>query len=368
MKRVVFQPQQDDFASTLKQRIAAYFRENNISPYANAGLYLKTALMLALFIAPYFLLLLGGFGLAANAGLVTLMGIGMAGIGFAVSHQAAHNAISPDKTVNRIFSLSFNLTGMSDYIWKIKHNVYHHAYTNVYELDEALREGEAIRMSHDAPWKPIHRFQHIYTFVIYALFTIFWALLLDFEKYFRYNAHGARMKKAHPWQESVIFWLTKVYYVTVAFVIPHYGAGIGWAPLLTAFTGMHVIASLLVTHVLQVEHLNEQAQAVTPDEKGIVHKSWMRNQLEGTSNFRSRSRLFNWYISGTNYQIEHHLFPNICAVHYPAMSKIVAKTAREYGISYDLMPSFAAAIASHYKLLRELGRNKTSLAAGISNI
>jgi linoleoyl-CoA desaturase len=251
---------------------------------------------------------------------------------------------------------------MSDYIWHIKHDVYHHTYTNVFELDEALKEGDALRLSADAPWKWYHQYQNYTAPFIYALFTIFWAFFLDFEKLFRYNAYGNRKMQKHPRKEVLLFWVTKLYYIIIAFVIP-FLLGFGILQIVGGFLIVHVIAGSIITHVLQVEHLNTSSELVSPDKKGLVHKSWAKNQLEGTANFSCRNRLFNWYIAGVNYQVEHHLFPRINAVHYPAISAIVKETAEEFGLKYICFDSFGEAVRSHYRLLKILGRKeKTSPA------
>lgn len=363
MQNITFQSSQQEFWKTLRYRTSIYFLRNNISKYANAHMYFKIFFMLSLFIAPFFLLMYMELSGITQIILCVVMGIGMAGIGFNISHQAAHDAISGKPWVNRLFSLSFNLVGMSDYIWKIKHNVFHHAYTNVYEMDEALKEGDVMRLSYDAPYKSMYRFQHIYGILVYALFTVFWAFVLDFEKLKRYNAHGAREKKSHPAGEVILFFATKIYYICIAFILPHYVFGFSWLQVITGFLIVHVVASLLITHVLQVEHLAEEIAAVSPDAHGNVNKSWAQNQLEGTCNFYTWNKVFNWYIGGCNYQIEHHLFPQICSIHYPAISEIVRTTAHEFGLQYICHDSFGKALVSHYKQLQSLGQNPLSLSS-----
>ena len=55
-------------------------------------------------------------------------------------------------------------------------------------------------------------------------------------------------------------------------------------------------------------------------------------------------------------QVEHHLFPKVCHVHYHAISKIVKETAEDYAIPYHEFKSVAAAIASHYRVLKVMGK------------
>lgn len=355
MSKITFTQSGDLFWKTLRSRVSDYFKTNGISRYANARMYGKIAIMLSLFIAPYILLMTVNMpGIMAWA-LCILMGLGMAGIGFNISHQAAHNAVARSRSLNRIFSLSFNLVGMSDYIWKIKHNVFHHTYTNVYAHDEALKEWDILRLSAEAPRKNLHRYQHVYGFMVYALFTVSWAFFLDFEKYFRYRKTVAVKNGRHPLSESILFFATKLYYIGIAFVLPAY-YGYSVAAIAAGFFTVHIIASLLITHVLQVEHLALETVQAKADGQGMVNVSWAQNQLEGTCNFKTRNKIFEWYIGCCNYQVEHHLFPAVCAVHYPALSKIIKQTAQEFNLKYILQPSFKQALVSHYRFLKQLGQ------------
>lgn len=356
MKQNIFQNENNDFWNTLQKRVNVYFKQNNLSKYSNTKMNIKIGVMLCLFIVPYILLLSYDLSNGYGFTLCVTMGIGMAGIGFNISHQAAHNAISRNRAINRLFSLSFNLVGMSDYIWKIKHNVYHHTYTNIYAHDEALKEGESLRLSNEAPLKAYHRYQHIYGFFIYAFFTLFWAFVLDFEKFFRYKKLPVVKNQKHPLGESLLFFSTKIYYVFLAFIIPAFFGNYSASAITIGFLTVHIVASLLITHVLQVEHLALETSQPQLTKKGTIEKSWAQNQLEGTCNFKSRSRIFNWYIGGCNYQIEHHLFPTICTIHYPKISKIVQQTAKEFNFSYTLQPNFGYALKSHYQFLKQMGK------------
>ena len=357
MRNVSFENRPDEFWETLKKRVDEYFISKNISTYANGAMWFRIVFMLLLFLVPYTLLFLLSWTPFQMWLICVVMGSGVAGIGLCISHQAAHNAISPNKSVNRALSLTFNLVGTSDYIWKIKHNVFHHAYTNVYELDEGLKEGEILRLSDDAPYYKVHRFQHLYGFILYAVFTVIWTFVLDIEKLMRFSGNGSRNPYAkHPRKELALFWLTKLWFIFISIIMPFWLLRITFIQFLTGFMTIQVIASLLVVIVFQVEHLTEETEHVSPDNNGKVNCTWAMTQLKGTSNFKARTRLFEWYVGGTNYQVEHHLFPNICAIHYPALSKIVEQTAKEYGLKYHCQPSIGFAIISHYHFLKQMGK------------
>ena len=108
--------------------------------------------------------------------------------------------------------------------------------------------------------------------------------------------------------------------------------------------------------VFQLAHLVEGTDMVIPNADGVVEQEWVIHELQTTSNFARNNRLLSWFVGGLNFQIEHHLFPNICHVHYQKISPIVEKTAKEYGLKYNLKPSFTQALLSHIKVLRRLGK------------
>jgi linoleoyl-CoA desaturase len=88
----------------------------------------------------------------------------------------------------------------------------------------------------------------------------------------------------------------------------------------------------------------------------MVANDWGRYQLATTSNYAPSSNVFSWLIGGLNHQIEHHLLPHICHIHYKNLSPIVAQTAKEFGILYLTKKTFAGAVLAHIAMLRELGR------------
>lgn len=161
-----------EFVRELKTEVNRYFERNKLSRHANAQMYLKTFILLTLYFGAYGLVISNIFGLGGMLLLCFVMGIGMAGIGFSVSHDALHGAYSSSNVVNRILGFSFDLLGANGYIWKITHNIIHHTYTNIHEHDEDLEVAEFIRLSPHAEYKPIHRIQHILAFIAYGLSLI----------------------------------------------------------------------------------------------------------------------------------------------------------------------------------------------------
>jgi linoleoyl-CoA desaturase len=86
-----------------------------------------------------------------------------------------------------------------------------------------------------------------------------------------------------------------------------------------------------------------------------MENNWAVHQMLNTANFSPRSYMMFWFVGGLNYQVEHHLFPHISHVHYPQISKIVKKTAEEFGVPYKVMPSFMNALVQHWRMLKKMG-------------
>ena len=111
--------------------------------------------------------------------------------------------------------------------------------------------------------------------------------------------------------------------------------------------------------VFQLAHSVEGNHTPLPDELNTIHNSWAVHQMETTVNFSQNSRFITWYVGGLNYQIEHHLFPKICHIHYPKISAIVRDTAAQFNVPYLENKNLSEALRSHIRLLRSLGQRPT---------
>jgi len=61
---------------------------------------------------------------------------------------------------------------------------------------------------------------------------------------------------------------------------------------------------------------------------------WAKMQICNSGNFVMDNLWWTRAFGSINYQIEHHLFPNMSSIHYPAVSKIVRKYCKEHNIPY----------------------------------
>lgn len=314
----------------------------------------KTVTLLALTFVPYGIIMSGRLSAWAMLGLVVVMGLGLAGIGFSVSHDALHGAYSSKPWLNRLLGLSFDLCGANGYMWKITHNVIHHTYTNIEGIDEDLTVSPLLRLSPSAERKPIHRYQHLYAFAAYSFSTLFWVFVKDY-KYFLQRDLGPYKDKKHPRSEIAIMLAMKLVYYTWAIALPLIFLPIAWWQVAIGFLVMHLTAGVILGIVFQLAHVVEGTDYPAPDAAGVMDQAWLIHEMETTSNFGRNNRLLCWYVGGLNFQVEHHLFPRVCSIHYPAISPIVEEVARKYNVPYHAQPTFRAAVASHYRMLKKLG-------------
>jgi len=343
------------FFQTLRERVNQYFEQNNISKTGNVLMYSKTLAMFAMYFVPFAIILLQILPDWTAILLYLLMGIGVSGIGLSVMHDANHGSYSGHSWVNRLMSKSMDIIGGSSFTWKVQHNFLHHTYTNIYELDEDIDDKPFLRLSPHGKLKKYHRFQHIYAMLLYSLATISWLLMKDFKQMLHYHREGLTQKCGFkPTRETIRMILSKTLYVLYIVVLP-IALGVAWWAVLVGFVLMHMVAGLLITVIFQLAHVVEGPEHFAPKRMGTMENTWAIHQLKTTANFCRNNRLITWYVGGLNFQIEHHLFPHICHVHYKKISEIVKKTAQECNLNYVEHPTFIKAVASHLRVLKMLG-------------
>lgn len=352
-------PATDTFFSTLKARVDNYFVSNNISKYANTRMYIKTVAMISMYFVPLLMMYFGVFAqypvLFYAAWLV--MGAGIVGIGCSVMHDSNHGAYSSSKKVNDLLGGLLSYIGGYTPNWKIQHNILHHAYTNLDGLDEDIEAGFLLRMSPHKPWLRMHRYQHIYAVFVYAIMNLFWVTVKDYRKIIHYNREDLLKKQKLTVRKAIVeLTLLKVLYIGYILVLPVLLSGLPWYHVLFGFVGMHVVAGVGLAAIFQPAHVMESSHFPEPVNGKVIENNWAAHQVENTCNFAPDNLVLSWFIGGLNYQIEHHLFPHVCHVHYPALSRIVRQTAEEHGIKYNVIPSFRKAFGMHLQMLRLLGQ------------
>lgn len=349
----------EEFNKKLNQRVNNYFKDSKGTRYANIEMVFKTIFMFSLYAVPYFMYM---FGIVENVwafyGLTILMGFGKAGIGMSVMHDANHGAYSKKKWINKLIGYSLNVVGANATNWKIQHNVKHHTYTNVAGMDEDISpKGGLLRFNPYSEVKSYHKWQHIYAWFFYGLMTISWMFVKDFKQLAEYSKDGLLKTQV---KSKTLAWvwliLTKVFYYSYILVLPIFFTSLGWGHIIGGFLVMHYVAGFILAIIFQPAHVIEGSAYEDSRDKETIEENWAVHQLKTTTNFAQRNKILSWYVGGLNFQIEHHLFSNICHVHYKKISDIVRSTAEEYNIPYHSIPTFRSALASHGRMLYELGR------------
>lgn len=346
-------PQASAFFPTVRQRVEAYFQQNQISKHATPAMWVKTIFYLSGFFGLYLFILLGQPAPWLMLGLALMLGIFSAMIGFNVCHDAIHGSFSANHKINQALSFVFNLIGASPYVWRLSHNVVHHTYTNMPGHDEDIDIAPGlIRISDKDKVYKIQRYQHLYAFAVYSLASLSWVFRKDYVKFFQEKI-GQQANGGHPKKEYFNLFFYKALYYFLFIVLPLLVLDLSWWQFVLGFVAMHLAEGLVLGMVFQLAHVVEGTEFPLPNEANQVEEAWADHQMRTTANFSPNSRLASFLLGGLNRQIEHHLFPKICHIHYPAIAGIVQQTAREFNLPYLESPTFGLALQSHYRMLKK---------------
>ncbi|GAB3165073.1 fatty acid desaturase family protein [Telluribacter humicola] len=346
----------NQFFNTLRKRVDQHFADTGQSKHANGTMILKSVVLLAAYVLPFVALLAFNPPFALSMVLWLVMGLGVAGIGMSVMHDANHGAYSANSRVNQLMGYTLNLVGGGVLNWKLQHNILHHTYTNVVPMDEDIQDRLVVRLSPHTTTRAIHKFQWIYAFFFYGILTLYWVIAKDFIQYVSFIRSGVNTQtRTENLSLLVRLIALKVMYLSVMLAVPVVYFSIPFSEVLSGFLLMHFAAGLILTVVFQLAHTVEGTHHPLANDQGIIENDWAIHQLQSTVNFSRQNRWLSWYVGGLNFQIEHHLFPRICHVHYPAIAPIVKQTAEEYGLTYMENETFGEALRSHIATLQRFG-------------
>ncbi len=344
----------DRFFAELRRRVDHFFESTGRRPRDCPGMYVKTTIVLTWFALSYALLVFVSPVWWITIPLTISLGLAAAGVGFNVQHDGGHGAYSSRPWVNRLAAMTLDLLGGSSYVWARKHNAIHHSYTNVVGHDDDINLGFLGRLAPDQKRLNFHRFQHYYLWFLYGFLPMKWHLIDDFRDVITGRIGGHRFPRPKG-RDLLIFIGGKLFFFSFALGIPMLLHPV-WM-VLVFYAAASFVSGLTLAVVFQMAHCVEKASFPMPEkETGRIESAWAAHQVETTVNFAPRNRLLSWYIGGLNYQVEHHLFPQICHVHYRQIAKVVEETCREFKRRYLVNESFLAGIASHFRWLRQMGR------------
>ena len=323
-----------EFINELREKVNDYFKENNLSKYGNASIIVKSTLMTSLYIVPFILMLTGVVSSIFGIFICwAIMGIGMAGLGMVLMHDANHRTFSKNPTTNKWLSKSLYLLGGFPPTWRYQHNTLHHGFTNIDGYDEDINPIDLLRLSPNKPLHKIHRFQQWYAWFFYCLMTLAWATRKDFRQLLRYKKLEVPLSKNNKYDQLMVDLTTsKILYYVVFLVVPIIVLPVSWYWTVLFFFVMHFISGLVLSVIFQTAHVMPSSVYPLPDEDGNLENNWAIHQLMTTTDYAPKSRIFSWLIGGLNYQVEHHLFPNVSHVHYKGISRLVKDTAKKYNL------------------------------------
>jgi linoleoyl-CoA desaturase len=342
------------FHTELKKRISEYFEQVGKSTTGDFSLFVKAIVLVIGFLFVYIHLVF--FTPMAAIALVECVILGglTAAIGFNVMHDGAHGSFSKYKWVNDLAALSLNFLGANNFMWKTKHNVIHHAYTNVDGIDDDIDAKPFLRLCETQKFYKMHRYQHLYFWLAYSLLYMYWIFVTDYKKYFLKRVGSVPLKKMSR-TDHLSFWSFKILHAFLFIVLPIYT--VGFSSWIIGFLAYGLFSGFVLSIVFQLAHTVEDTQfpvAIQPANK--LEDEWAIHQLKTTANFATRNKFICWWVGGLNFQIEHHLFPKISHVHYPAISRIIKKACQDYNVPYIEYPKMRLAVMSHVSHLRHLGK------------
>ncbi|MBA3828391.1 MAG: acyl-CoA desaturase [Taibaiella sp.] len=337
----------------LKKRVNEYFAQANTEPTGTFPLYLKAIVLIVSYTIIYLHLIF--FTPAAWLAIPECVALGIltAGIGFNVMHDGAHGSFSKSTVLNTMAASTLEMLGASSFMWNMKHNVVHHAYTNIDGVDDDINAGIFLRLAPQQKKYKMHRYQHIYFWFLYSLLHIFWIFFTDYKKYFSGKVGDVPLKKLKL-QDHIMFWGAKLIHLFFYVVLPIYMVGVThW---IIGFLTYGMVSGFVLSIVFQLAHTVEETSfPVAEQPANRIEDEWALHQLKTTANFATKSKFVTWWVGGLNFQIEHHLFPKISHIHYPVISKIIRQTCKEMGVPYIEHPKLYMAIASHVSHLRRMG-------------
>jgi linoleoyl-CoA desaturase len=291
--------------------------------------------------------------MACHNAAVRILGIvissfGCMGVG-TNTHTSTHYGTSDKRWVNEALSyLGYPMfLGLSATYWWHKHVALHHPAPNVVGVDSDadLLPWFAITADEVEASSGLRRFYYerlqFWTLPLLLSLNCFGMQKGGWAHLTRVLCHSKRRRNAH--------------WIDLSAMVLHYVIWIG-VPLLfwplAEVAEFYILRNILLGYamyaILAPGHFPAEAQRTTD---GARHGAeFFAIQTAGTVSFRT-GLLGRFLCSGLEYQVEHHLFPNISHVHYPEVSAVVQEFCAEQGLSYRSY-SWAMALWKSWVVLR----------------
>lgn len=348
-------PPHSPLRKALETRVEDYFHTTGRSRQGGGRLVVKSAVILAWFAASWAFLVFWADTPWTAVPLAISLGLAAAAIGFNVQHDGGHDAFAASRRWNRIAAYALDLVGGSSYVWRFKHSVIHHHYTNIDGVDDDIDAAPFLRLAPDQPRRPWHRLQHWYAWALFGFLPPKWALYDDFKALARGRIGSQPLPRPGALDLALLL-AGKAAHVAWTFAIP-LAVGHPFGRVLGYYAIFAVVTGVCISVVFQLAHCVEEAAFLpVPSGGGRVERPWAEHQLATTVDFAPRNPVLTWYLGGLNFQVEHHLFPHVSHVHYASLAPLVRETCAAHGVEHRSHPGFFGALRSHVRHLQRLGR------------
>jgi linoleoyl-CoA desaturase len=339
------------FPKVLRRRLDQYFATRDLSPKGDLTMWTKIGVGLGVLTASWMAIYALHPGAWHFLGLYVLGGLAQTFLLLNIAHDSNHNAISSEASVNKALNYVFDICGISSYMWRILHHRGHHSCVNVHGEDDALTGRGLLRFTPHEPLRPMHRFQHIYALFLYAVFSLDYVFVRDFECFFG-GAHDYLRQTRHRLREYVVLFAGKAFYLTYMLALPVLLLHISVLLAAGAFLLVHLVAGLSVALVFQTTHTVDNTyfpEGRNEFKNGVYHI------FATTADYATTNPMVSWLTGGLNHHVVHHLCPFVCHTHYGPLTQIVIETADEFGVPYRQHSTMTRAIWHHLILLKQLG-------------
>lgn len=278
-------------------------------------------------------------------------------------HDAAHGAVFTKRVHNRLFTNVLELFGSNSYIWSKRHLLLHHPYPNVQDWDTDVKQSDVVHLFPDSPFLSIHRYQHVYMWLLYPFYTLNWLFIRDFKDFFGTKDNYLKRIITIPKVEYVKLFAAKAFNIFYLIIIPVLVLKHAWYIIVCAWLVMHIAASLLGVIALISTHVDEDAVFPLPPADGRMNTTWALHQMTVTKDFGTDSKLATFLFGGFTHHVAHHLFPGVAHTYYPQITAVIRRYAKEYDLPYTNYSAFEA-VKSHYYLLKKSGKPENILQTG----
>ena len=229
---------------------------------------------------------------------------------FNVLHDASHYAITENAHINNIVSGATQAWAVWNHsLWTLQHIILHHSFTgNSKDPDNSLYDySNMINVSKFSP--EIQQYINTFIFAIvpgqHILQSFFYArrAYIEYPNNIYYTSYDA----------SII--LLKFMFLCSMGILP---------------------ALLYITNINLLYYVNAfpNHDLIQTRENNYDGPDWAKRQICNSGNFLNQERWWTMVFGGINYQIEHHLFPNMSNQNYRIIAPIVKKFCEENNIPY----------------------------------